>query len=197
MSPLSDKSLNGATASHADDLESAALLPDKECDRCASTKRNRTRHLFKTVVLIALGYICFVETNIRLAVKHETHSHPSSEIPYSPANEAVQYAPKRIWQDGDYSPYHKKPGPELDALWSDLLTGQIIRVSKEEMELQGENLTNRVQIADGDYLGTMSVWHSLHCLDRLRKVINMDYYHSVIPDYKPDTGMWTKAHSGK
>ena len=65
------------------------------------------------------------------------------------------------------------------------------------MKLQGENLTNRVQINDGDFLGTMSVWHSLHCLDRLRKVINMDYYHSVIPDYEPDTGMWTKSHSGK
>lgn len=65
------------------------------------------------------------------------------------------------------------------------------------MEAQGENFTNRVELTDGDYLGTMSVWHSLHCLERLRKVIHIDYYRDKIPDYDPDHGMWTKEHSGK
>lgn len=42
----------------------------------------------------------------------------------------------------------------------------------------------------------MSVWHSLHCLERLRRVIHIDYYHDMIPDYDRDHGMWTKEHSG-
>ncbi|KAF2106023.1 hypothetical protein BDV96DRAFT_607804 [Lophiotrema nucula] len=195
-----NKSSNGLATENLDENESASLLSDKDY---GPAKRKRTRHLFKTVVLIALAYICFLETNIRLAVQHEKYVHflakcrtrISADSAPAPANEAVQYAPKRIWQDGDYSPYHKEPGPEIDALWNDLLTGQIVRVSPEEMKLQSENLTNRVQLDDGDYLGTMSVWHSLHCLDRLRKVIHMDYYHSRIPEYNFNTGMWTKAHS--
>ncbi|KAL5385924.1 hypothetical protein DPSP01_004360 [Paraphaeosphaeria sporulosa] len=180
---------------HMEDLESASLIPNKDCHKCSSAaKGSRTRHVFKTIVLIALAYICFLETNTRLAVQsRETHIHLASGIPYS--NDVVQYAPRRIWQDGDWSRYDKKPGPELDALWNELLAGQIIRVSAAEMKLQGENLTNRVQLTNGDYLGTMSVWHSLHCLERLRKVIHMNYYHDKIPDYKGDMGIWTKDHS--
>ena len=64
------------------------------------------------------------------------------------------------------------------------------------MEAQGENLTNRAELTDGGYLGTTAVWHSLHCLERLRKVIHIDYYRDKIPDYDPDHGMWTKEHSG-
>lgn len=65
------------------------------------------------------------------------------------------------------------------------------------MKLQGENLENRVQLTESGYLGTISVWVSLHCVDRLRKAIHMDYYHDKIPDYNPDTGIWKKEHSGE
>lgn len=70
----------------------------------------------------------------------------------------------------------------------------MIRISEEEMKLQGENMTNRVELTDGGYLGTTSVWHSLHCLERLRKVIHIDYYRDQMPDYNPES---TKEHSGE
>lgn len=65
-------------------LESASLTPHQECHRCSSTRtRSRTRHVFKTIVLLALAYICFLETNIRLAVqRNDAHFHPTGDVPY-------------------------------------------------------------------------------------------------------------------
>ena len=56
----------------------------EECRRCAANSTsNRTRHLFKTIVLVALAYICFIETNTRLAVQnYKTHFSFPGAIPY-------------------------------------------------------------------------------------------------------------------
>ncbi|PVI03091.1 hypothetical protein DM02DRAFT_698890 [Periconia macrospinosa] len=175
------------------DQESVSLLPEKH-----STQKTRNRPsypLFKVTVLIALCYLSFLET-VRFAVDHETSIyHHDHDIPYSPANSAIQYSSSRIWQEGDGSKYEKEPSPELDALWNDLLTGQNVRITEEEMILQGENLTDRAELEDGGYLGLMSVWHSLHCLDILRRNINHYYYYPRLPESERGRGLWTKEHS--
>jgi hypothetical protein len=45
--------------------------------------------------------------------------------------------------------------------------GQNIRVTREEMELAGENFTNAVELRSGEFLGILDVYHHLHCLVRL------------------------------
>lgn len=74
---------------------------------------------------------------------------------------------------------------------------QNIRITEEEMILQGENLTHRAQLEDGGFLGLMSVWHSLHWLDILRRNINHDYYYPRLPENERGRGLWTKDHSSK
>ena len=39
-----------------------------------------------------------------------------------------------------------------------------MRISKNEMKKAGENMTNVVQLADGNFLGVLGVYHQLHCL---------------------------------
>ena len=71
---------------------------------------------------------------------------------------------------------------------------QNIRVTAEELGPQSENLTSRVQLADGDYLGVISVWHDLHCLDIIRRGLRSDYYGSRI---KPEEKvLFTPGHYG-
>jgi hypothetical protein len=78
------KSTVGHANEHSEDLESASLIPNKECHKCSSAARSdRSRHLFKTVVLVALAYICFLETSTRLVMQsHETHIHLAGALPY-------------------------------------------------------------------------------------------------------------------
>ena len=138
---------------HVENLESTLLLPSEECHRCVThSTSNQTRHVFKTIILVALAYICFMETNTRLAVQNpEKQIYLSEKVPYcrfslvpsvqsfintvltdhcsAPANHVIQYTPRRIWQDGDWSRYERKPGPELDALWNELLTGKCTQMA--------------------------------------------------------------------
>jgi hypothetical protein len=58
-----------------------------------------------------------------------------------------------------------------------------IRLTKEELHLVGANMTNRVQVNGGDYLGSIGVYHHLHCLNNLRMVVHWDYYKSKWADY--------------
>jgi hypothetical protein len=69
---------------HLEDPESASLIPNKDCYECSfAANSNRFRYLFKTTVLIALAYICFLETNTRLAVQsHESHIYLAGALPY-------------------------------------------------------------------------------------------------------------------
>ncbi|KAK3172816.1 hypothetical protein OEA41_006141 [Lepraria neglecta] len=57
-----------------------------------------------------------------------------------------------------------------------------VRVTKEEMMLAGENLTNTAQLLNGDYLAVLGVYHQIHCLDILRKGLHMDYYSPKMTD---------------
>ncbi len=78
---------------------------------------------------------------------------------------------------------------------SDSSAAQNIRVTAAELGPQNENLTSRVQLADGDYLGVISVWHDLHCLDIIRRGLRSDYYGSRV---KPEEqALFTAGHYGK
>ncbi|KAI1801256.1 hypothetical protein F4811DRAFT_535399 [Daldinia bambusicola] len=91
-------------------------------------------------------------------------------------------------------PFNHGPSDELDAAWADLLHAINIKVSSDEMGLLGVNKKNRVQVNGGDYIGSMGVYHHLHCLNNLRMIVHWDYYE---PKYinSPYYGHFGKEHS--
>ena len=64
------------------------------------------------------------------------------------------------------------------------------------MRQLGSNVTNRIQVDGGDYLGVMGVYHHLHCLNNLRRLVHWDYYESRVADAE-ETGPFGKGHSGR
>ncbi|KAI1412051.1 hypothetical protein F5Y13DRAFT_200386 [Hypoxylon sp. FL1857] len=74
-------------------------------------------------------------------------------------------------------PWKQEPSDELDRMWGKLLYAQNIRVSEDELDLLGQNKTNRIRLAGSDnYWAALGVYHYLHCLNNLRKVVHWDYY---------------------
>ena len=61
------------------------------------------------------------------------------------------------------------------------------------MQRMGENVTNRVQLSDGDYVGVLGVWHHLHCLDHLRRMIHFEYYEKLATEHS--LLLYNKKHS--
>jgi hypothetical protein len=72
---------------------------------------------------------------------------------------------------------------------------QNIRVTKHEMDTMGENTTHRVQLSNGDYVGVLGIWHHLHCLDHLRRMIHFEHY-AATADEKEQV-LYTTKHSGE
>lgn len=101
-----------------------------------------------------------------------------SDTYYSPAESAIAYMTKTVDGLATDSIFAGDPSPELDHAWHNLLTNINLRLSTEEM--QRLNQTS-LELSNGSgYLGTLGVYHELHCLKRTRKWIYRDYYYPNI-----------------
>ena len=58
------------------------------------------------------------------------------------------------------SPYAGPPGTNIDLVWQALLADMSIRVTKEELDQQGQE---SVPLEGGGYLAWLGVFHQLHC----------------------------------
>ncbi|KAF9554912.1 hypothetical protein CPC08DRAFT_712486 [Agrocybe pediades] len=106
---------------------------------------------------------------------------------YSPAHEAVEYSIVRFNASLDFpSPYSGKPRPELEEAWDRISTKNTlwpIRVSDDTLEQIhkfGRKSNVRYMESDGGgSMGTVEVFHQLHCLNLLRKYTYLDEYPQV------------------
>ncbi|KAI1130220.1 hypothetical protein F5Y10DRAFT_276213 [Nemania abortiva] len=92
---------------------------------------------------------------------------------------ALRYEDRPEWVGRQY-PWNLNPSDELDESWENLLYSLNVRVTKEELQQLNTNMTNRIQISGGDYIGVLGVYHHLHCLNNLRRI---------------NTGPFSKKHS--
>ncbi|MCJ1420489.1 hypothetical protein MMC32_006846 [Xylographa parallela] len=119
------------------------------------------------------------------------------DLIYSPARDIISYEVVTTHSEIDsMNAFKGLPRPELDQAWNeaylycdglplsfcggylaDMLEGPNIVVSSED--LKDINRTS-IELADGSgYLGTLSVFHQIHCLDYIRKYIFREDYPSL------------------
>ncbi|KAF2636764.1 hypothetical protein P280DRAFT_532831 [Massarina eburnea CBS 473.64] len=79
----------------------------------------------------------------------------------------------QFFMDHSMQQYVGTPTPEIDRAWHKLLTGLNIDLDPSEANLGGRTF----QWPDsGLYFTGLEVYHSLHCLNRLRQALYPDYY---------------------
>jgi Mycotoxin biosynthesis protein UstYa len=71
--------------------------------------------------------------------------------------------------------YFGNPSEEIDAAWKNLLKGKFPGVSDEEARGLGFQESDR-NPATGNFHIAIDVFHSLHCLNAVRKELDKDYY---------------------
>ncbi|KDR67288.1 hypothetical protein GALMADRAFT_147282 [Galerina marginata CBS 339.88] len=94
------------------------------------------------------------------------------EIPYSPANIAIEYQQEFTIFNGSFrfpSVYRGDPTPELDEAWHRISKGvSLVRLTREELlKLGKEDTPSKVKFTEedgGGYLAFIEVAHELHCL---------------------------------
>jgi hypothetical protein len=106
--------------------------------------------------------------------------------------------------------YTGKPSEQLDKAWHDLLNGktaQHVNISRHYLILIDENillepeyiehykrLDTTVEVPEGGrYIGTLNVFHELHCLKRIHQFMYSDYYFPDISEHQRD---FNRLHNG-
>ncbi|EPE30612.1 hypothetical protein GLAREA_03579 [Glarea lozoyensis ATCC 20868] len=95
---------------------------------------------------------------------------------YSPANGAVEYIKEQPFRAALFNntPYMGYPTDETDKLWEDLYNFGTSTISKAE----ADKLPNPTLPIPGTdrYLVQLDVWHQLHCLNDMRKLLYPDRF---------------------
>ncbi|KAH8750904.1 hypothetical protein BGZ57DRAFT_775242, partial [Hyaloscypha finlandica] len=75
--------------------------------------------------------------------------------------------------EGTPSLYVGLPGPDIDQAWGQLLPGNEMVLDDDEIGvLKGKTMQEK----NRRWRSTLGVYHGLHCLNLLRKGLDLDYY---------------------
>ncbi|KAJ7626551.1 hypothetical protein DFH06DRAFT_1227968 [Mycena polygramma] len=134
------------------------------------------------VVLLAIETVALVLALLALLFRLRrtstcTFPRDSQHVLYSPALDAVENEVKvyNVGFTGDMSPFQIPPSPALDQMWSDLYNFGISRITREEAA-RLPNKTHAIPGDDGHYIAELDVFHTLHCLNKIRMALDPDYY---------------------
>ncbi|KAK6336234.1 hypothetical protein TWF696_001796 [Orbilia brochopaga] len=123
-----------------------------------------------------------------------SHRHPESshsshfpQLIYSPVQDAIHYELKTFESSfHDNSAYTGYPDSEINQRWKQLYRVGNSRISKAEAA-QLPNKTIAATTDSDDYLVVISVFHDLHCLDRIRQSLWYFYDDQWNSTYNPFT----------
>ncbi|KAI1177096.1 hypothetical protein F4777DRAFT_543731 [Nemania sp. FL0916] len=73
------------------------------------------------------------------------------------------------------NPFTGAPRPELDEAWHNLLQNDNIRVPR--LYLEELNLTTIYTLDGSEGIASLSVYHSLHCLKKVKRMLFKEQYH--------------------
>ncbi|KAI0154554.1 hypothetical protein GGR57DRAFT_466020 [Xylariaceae sp. FL1272] len=165
-------------------LEDEAIVPQRFQSR--NSKRDRLKQYLSWGIVIFLGLV-LLSDNIRLRRKHTSKSAFSTDLTVAQhISELIEYRfTGGIQVDHNGSLYREvnplepqyagEPSPEIDKAWEDLLGATDLKLDMSD--LYGAERAS-VHTADGKgVLITLDVYHSLHCLDLVRKAIDFRYYY--------------------
>ncbi|KAJ5318311.1 hypothetical protein N7476_004731 [Penicillium atrosanguineum] len=88
------------------------------------------------------------------------------------------------WINPDELQYAGLPSPKIDANWNDLISGRYFRLEDSEVSLLNQDpelptltkMPSNERISKEGFYGGPDVLHSLHCLNSIRKHLDMEYY---------------------
>ncbi|KAI0013866.1 hypothetical protein F4779DRAFT_624984 [Xylariaceae sp. FL0662B] len=116
-------------------------------------------------------------------------------LPFSPAVEALEYQDTIFTLEDkiqEKSRFSGRPSANLDKAWHDLLNAENIRLEPEVMRHYGREEIG-VIIPDGNgFIGTLNVYHELHCLKRIHQFMYPEYY---FKDFTPRQHELNRLHN--
>ncbi|KAJ4305535.1 hypothetical protein N0V90_001066 [Kalmusia sp. IMI 367209] len=96
----------------------------------------------------------------------------------APAQEALHYTIKNDRQKGEppHTPYTGYPNAENNRAWEELIEPIFFNATDAELIAAGTPLSSAVRLAEGGHVGSLAVYHELHCLRRIRLHLYSEVY---------------------
>ncbi|KAI1764095.1 hypothetical protein GGR53DRAFT_494963 [Hypoxylon sp. FL1150] len=138
-------------------------------------------NILSILISVLISYIAILQT-IQLSSRSSkcaaTHHGEIDDEHFTLPKDVLKYEERPEWYAPSL-PWKQEPSDALDAIWDDLLYSLNIRIGSDELDLLNENKTHRVQVTGGkgdDYVGVLGVYHHMHCLNNIRRLLSWDYY---------------------
>ncbi|KAG5914368.1 hypothetical protein E4U42_000525 [Claviceps africana] len=170
---------SGGSSSRASLDDDTEGLMEKRAARPAS--RPRGEPWWKRTSVLAAGHLVLfaVYAGSLYAAVRSRPGGRTAGLPVSPAVSAVEWEEHkfsledRIQEKGSFS---GRPSADLDKAWHDLLNYENIVIEPHIMDHYGRRDIGVAVPEGGGYLGTLNVYHELHCLKRLHQYMYPEYY---------------------
>ncbi|KAI1078852.1 hypothetical protein F5B20DRAFT_546444 [Whalleya microplaca] len=174
---------NGKSSTDGSESEES-FLSENEIKNLRSRRPSR-RGLwwlgFALVHLILLAVYIGTVVSLRSEVNRLRRYGP--QLVNTPANDAVEWE-AHVFDENDmvHGPFSGLPRDEIDQNWHNLLNNENIMLEPEIMKEYGRDQFG-VAMPDGEgFLGTLNVYHELHCIKRLYQYTYPEIY---TPDETP------------
>ncbi|CAG8948725.1 hypothetical protein HYFRA_00001846 [Hymenoscyphus fraxineus] len=136
---------------------------------------SRFRRCLPTVALAC--FIVYFFASTFLILKLYQGRSQILDKPYSPATSTVKYKIQKKHATDNLEAFVGPPSNATFDAWAHLVKPSLIRISHEEMVLAGEHPEVSTKVVGGGYMGSLGVYHELHCMRRLKLFLYKDHYY--------------------
>ncbi|PQK15761.1 hypothetical protein BB8028_0006g00830 [Beauveria bassiana] len=171
----SDKIARSSADSSLDGGAQERLLDsDSENGHIPPTQTRRKKPIHIPVWAHGIFFSLYTALFLVLTLRAPSGSKSERHLPL-PSREGL------IWEDRKFptaivdNPFTGEPREELDEAWHELLKNDNILVPKDYLDERG---LHSVYTKEGDEgVASLSVYHSLHCLKKVKRMLFKEHYH--------------------
>ncbi|KAI0123398.1 hypothetical protein BJ170DRAFT_697877 [Xylariales sp. AK1849] len=158
--------------------DESSYLSENEIQRIRSRRPSRARCWWVTFGLVHLSlFAVYIGTTLSLRSEVSRLRRYGPQLVNSPAVDVVEWElHEYINNDNEHGPFSGPPRDEVDRNWHNIINAENIVLESEYMEQLGRDQFG-VAVPDGSgFIGTLNVYHELHCIKRLYQYTYPEVY---------------------
>ncbi|KAK1981464.1 hypothetical protein LZ30DRAFT_720000 [Colletotrichum cereale] len=172
-------SMNLPVSPDSETTESSSFLTESEIRDIRSNRISRRRRWwYISFVLVHVVLLSvYVGTLLSLRAQVAKLRKYGPQLVNSPANDGVEWELQTyINNDNEHGPFSGPPRDEVDRNWHNIINDENIVLEPEYMKQLGRDQFG-VAVPDGSgFIGTLNVYHELHCIKRLYQYTYPEVY---------------------
>ncbi|KAI1384938.1 uncharacterized protein F4822DRAFT_378185 [Hypoxylon trugodes] len=147
------------------------------------------------IVANSLLFVVYIAILVAVASYVPQQCRQGPNLIISPAYEALEWEEYTFQENSQlHGPFSGYPRPEIDENWDKLLDAENIILEPEVLRHYDREDLGVAVPEGGGYLGTLNVYHELHCIKRLWQYMYPEHYWSDLSDAQREVNRLHNEH---